>query len=198
MYSLINNSIYQTPNQDNNNLTSVLIPLNIKKTHLLSFSSNLSFDFYNWWYFNINTAAFYNKIESNDDLINIDSNNLSTQITVTNSFSLPKKIKFELSMEYNSPFTQGPYKTNNLFYLNMGISKSLLNNNMKISITGNDILKTYKFDNKSIITDQKSRIKQNFDTQWFRLNVIYKLNRGVKKDNSANDKIFEELKSRVK
>jgi hypothetical protein len=197
-YSIINNTIYQTPLQDNVTLNTILTPLNIDKVHSLSLNANLSFNITKWWYFNINAIGFYNKIYSNENSNNIDSKNLSTQLVTTNSFSLPKDIKFELFTDYTSPFIQGPYKTNNLFSMNASVSKSFLNNNMKVSIIGNDILKTYNIKNRSLIDNQKFNINQTFDTHWIRLSIVYKFNKGIKKGSTPNDKTTEELKARVK
>ncbi|QTE21835.1 outer membrane beta-barrel family protein [Polaribacter cellanae] len=197
-YSLINNSIYQTPIQNNATLNTILTPLNIDKTHSLSLNANLSFDLTKWWYFNINAIGFYDKISSSNDAINIASDNFSGQIVTTNSFSLPKNIQFEITTDYVSPFIQGPYKTDDLFSMNASLSKSFFDNKMRVSIIGNDILRTYKINNNSIIVNQISNIFQRFDTHWIRLSLVYRFNKGIKKGSATDDKTTEELKSRVK
>lgn len=198
-YSLINNAIYQTPIQDNMTLNTILTPINIDKKHSLSINSNLSFNFTKWWYFNINAIGFYDKISSSNNTININSNNFSGQFVTTNSFSLPKGIQFEIVTDYISSFIQGPYKTNDLFSMNASLSKSFFDNKMRVSIIGNDILGTYKVKNTSIIKNQMSGIEQTFDTQWIRLGILYKFDRGLKKKSSQDtDSTLEDIKSRIK
>ena len=196
-YSLINNSIYQTPIQDNVTLNTYLTPLNIDKIHSLSVSANMTFNLTKWWFFNINAIGFYDKIISSEGTLPIHSKQWTNQYVTINSFSLPKKLKFELSTDYVSPFIQGSYKTDNLFMINVSMSKNI-NDNLKFSITANDILKTYNVKNISLIENQSSRMNQSFDTQWIRLSLFYKFNKGLKKENIINDENNEELKSRVK
>ena len=195
-YSLSKNEIYQTTVQDNTNNSIILTPYNIDKSQTLTFNTNLTFKLFDWWNLNFNGILFYNKISSDEPKIN--QKNLSAEIVTTNTFSLSDKIKFELSSDYVSPFIQGPYKTSDLFLINAGISKSFFNNMLKISLTGNDILKTYKIKNESIIDNQVSSINQNIGTHWIRLNLTYKFTRGLEKKSKEQDESVDEIKSRVK
>lgn len=197
-YSLTNNSIYQTPYQENTNLSSFFMPINIDKMHSISFSSNLSNEITKWWYFSVNAILYFNKVNSSSDNINIDSFNWSGQFVTTNIFSLPKKIKLEITSDYTTPAIKGPYKTLDLFSLNASVSRSFFENNLRISIIGNDILKTYNVNNYSIIENQNIKINQFFDTHWVRLSIVYKFNKGIKKNSLENDKITDEIKSRTK
>lgn len=197
-YSIKNNEIFQTPIQDNQTTSTILTPTNIKKGNSLSLSSNLSFDLFNWWNLNFNGVVFYDTIKSENNDLKINYSNWTSQLTTTNLFNLPKKIKLELTADYISPFIQGPYRSSYLFSLNTSINKSYLDNKLKIAIIANDILRTYKTKNTSIIENQTSTIFQNFDTRWIRLSIIYKFNKGIKKENSENDNLSGEIKSRVK
>ena len=197
-YSLTNKSIYQTPYQENTNLSSFFKPINIDKMHSFSFSSNLSNEITKWWYFNVNAILYFNKVNSSSDNIIIDSSNWSGQFVTTNIFSLPKKIKLEITSDYTTPAIKGPYKTLDLFSLNASVSRSFFENNLRISIIGNDILKTYNVNNYSIIENQNIKINQFFDTHWVRLSIVYKFNKGIKKNSLDNDKITDEIKSRTK
>jgi iron complex outermembrane recepter protein len=197
-YSIKENEIFQTPIQDNQTLSTILVPENIKRGNSLSLSSNLTFDLFKWWNLNCNGVLFYDTVKSENSNLNINSSNWSSQLTATNLFNLPKNIKFELTADYISPFIQGPYKTNYLFSLNTSVSKSFLDSKLKIAIVGNDILGTYQIKNTSIIQNQTSNIVQKLDTKWIRLSIVYKFNKGIKKENTESDKLSEEIKSRVK
>lgn len=195
-YSLSKNAIYQTATQDNTNNSIILSPYNIDKSQTITFNSNLTFKLYDWWDLNFNGILFYDKIHSNTP--KISQKNISAQLVTSNTFSLSKKIKFEVSTDYVSPSVQGPYKTSDLFLLNTGISKSFLENKLKISLIGNDILKTYKIKNRSIIDNQISSINQNIGTHWIRLNLIYKFTKGLEKKSKEKDEYIEEIESRIK
>lgn len=194
-YSVDKNQIYQTPIQNDEDNSTILTPTNINKSNLLSFSSNLSFQPAKWWELNVNGIFSYNKLS--DSILNIASDIWSGQLVTSNVFSLPKTLKLEFAADYSTPFIQGPYKTRDLFTASLGISKSFLENKLKVSLVGNDIFRTYTVKNRSIIENQISSIVQNFDTHWIRLGIVYKLTKGIKKESSKTDKLTEELKSRA-
>ncbi|GEN70126.1 MULTISPECIES: outer membrane beta-barrel family protein [Chryseobacterium] len=195
-YFINKNQIYQTPIQDNDNTSTILTPINVNKSNSLSFSSNISLQPLKWWNLNLNGIILYNRIS--DNTININSSIWSGQMVVSNIFSLPKTLKLEFTTDYRTPFIQGPYKTQDLFTANIGISKSFFDNKLKVSLVGNDIFRTYTVKNTSIIENQISNITQNFDTHWIRLGLVYKLAKGIKKDGTSTDKLSEELKSRAR
>ncbi|WP_237732375.1 outer membrane beta-barrel family protein [Flavobacterium sp. UGB4466] len=197
-YSINKNEIFQTPLQNNEILSTILTPLNIKNGNSLSFSNNSTFDLFKWWNLNFNIVMFYDTIKSSDDFLSINSYNWSNQFTTTNLFTFPNNFNLEIVNEYISPFIQGPYKTNYLFSLNSSISKTFLSKRLKASITANDILGTYKLKSTSIILDQYSFIFQKFDTKWIRFSITYKLTKGIKKQIIEADSINEEIKSRTK
>ena len=197
-YSINKNQIFQTPIQDNLTNSTILTPLNIKNGYTLSLNSNATFDINKWWNLNINGIIFYNKVISETNNLDINSKIWTAQLITTNQFKLPKKITFELVTDYISPFIQGTYKTDNIFSLNASINKSFLDNKLKVSIVGNDILKTYKVKNTSQIENQVSTISQRFDTHWIRLSVVYRFYKGIKKDNAQDDNLSNEVKSRVR
>ncbi len=197
-YSINQNQIFQTPIPNNQNLSTTLTPYNIKRGNSLSITSNLTLDFFSWWNINFNGIVFYDSIKSNDNNLIINASLWSGQVSVTNEFSLPKRIKSSLVTDYVAPFIQGPYKTDNIFSLNASISKSFKDDKMKISVIGNDILRTYKFKNTSIIENQISNINQRFDTNWIRLSVSLKFNKGLKREPMETDKSVDDIKSRIK
>ncbi len=197
-YSVNQNQIFQTPIQNNQNLSTTLTPYNIKRGNSLSITSNLTLDFFNWWNLNFNGIVFYDSIKSSDNNLKISAALWSGQVSVTNEFSLAKKLKAGIVTDYVAPFIQGPYKTDNIFSLNASITKSFKDDKLKISVIGNDVLRTYKFKNTSIIKNQISNINQRFDSNWIRLSVSFKFNRGLKKETVETDNSLDDIKSRIK
>jgi hypothetical protein len=197
-YSYNENQIFQTPIQNNQTLSTVLTPINIKKGNSFSANSNLTFDITKWWNFNFNGQLFYDNIQSNTNDLNINRSLWSNQITTTNQFKLPKNYKFEIFSDYTSPLIQGPYKTNNIFSVNASISNTFFNKKLYVAVVANDILGTYKVTNNSIVDGVTSNIKQTFDTKWIRLSLVYKFFSGIKKDNRPTDELTNEIKSRLK
>ena len=141
---------------------------------------------------------FYNKVNSNSDLLVVNSKNWSTQFTTTNQIKLPKKYVLTFTTYYISSFIQGPYKTDDIFLLNASISKSFFNNSLYASLTASDILNSYEIKNTLNNADDFVTINQNFDIRWIRLSLTYRFKKGINKSSAINDKSVEEIKKRIK
>ena len=81
--------------------------------------------------------------------------------------------------------------------MNASISKSFLANKLRISLIGNDILGTYKINNRLNNDLQNVLTKQTFDTRWIRLGLVYRFDKGLKKNNIETDKTVDDIKNRV-
>lgn len=195
LYSYSKNGIHQIIQQNNLDTSTLLSPYNIERAETITLNSNLTFHPYKWWELNLNGILFYDKIRSSSPYIS--QNNFSSQIVMSNIFSLPNKFKFELSTDYLAPSIQGAYKTNTLFLVNAGVSKNFLNNKLKIAIIGNDIFKTYRIKNTSIVKGQLLSIHQNIGTHWIKLSVSYKFSKGIEK-KSKTENHLDEIQSRIR
>lgn len=196
-YTFNKNQIFQTPILNDSTNVTTLKPINIKKGQSISFSNNSSFKLFKKLNLNVNTVLFYDKIKTNQDDIEIDSDNFSYQITLNSSYKFFKDYTFNVVFDYLSSFIQGPYKTDEIITLNASISKSFLANKLRISLIGNDILGTYKINNRLNNDLQNVLTKQTFDTRWIRLGLVYRFDKGLKKNNIETDKTVDDIKNRV-
>jgi hypothetical protein len=177
--------------------TTVLKPLNIDNGKSVSFFNNSSFKLFKKLNVNTNIVFFYDKIKANQDNIEINSDNFSYQFTVNSSYKILKDYNFNLVFDYIAPFIQGPYKTDEIITLNASISKSFMENKLRISLIGNDILGTYKINNRLNSDIQNVYTKQTFDTRWIRLSLIYIFDKGLKKNSIETDKTVDDIKNRL-
>lgn len=194
-YHSSKNEIHQTVIQNNDDNSVILSPSNIHSVKTFTLNSNITYEPFQWWNLNFNGNFYHISIQS--DTPKISRQNIAGQFVLSNIFSLPNKWKLELTSDYTTPTIDGAYKTDGLFMLNAGVSKNFLNNKMKIALVGNDILKTYKIKNTSIIQNQVSSTLQNIGTHWIRLSLTYKLSKGIEKKTKDIDTEVEQLKSRV-
>jgi hypothetical protein len=197
-YTFNKDQIFQTPIQDSNNSTTILKPYNINNGNSISFNYNLTFDVIKNWNLSLNGNLFYIYVKSYYDNLNINATNLSNQLSITNQINLPKNIKLEIAVNYNSATLQGPYRTKDILSFESSISKSFLNKKLKVSFIGNDIFKTYKENYTSIIENQRSILKHQLNTNTLTLSIVYRFSKGLKKDIAEDDNLSEEIKSRVK
>jgi iron complex outermembrane recepter protein len=196
-YTLNKNQIFQTPILNDSINTTVLKPLNIDNGKSVSFFNNSSFKLFKKLNVNTNIVFFYDKIKANQDNIEINSDNFSYQFTVNSSYKILKDYNFNLVFDYIAPFIQGPYKTDEIITLNASISKSFMENKLRISLIGNDILGTYKINNRLNSDIQNVYTKQTFDTRWIRLSLIYIFDKGLKKNSIETDKTVDDIKNRL-
>lgn len=196
-YTLNKNQIFQTPILNNSTNTTVLKPLNINNGQSISFFNNSSFKLFKKLNMNTNTVFFYDKIRASQDDIEINSDNFSYQFTVNASYKFFKDYNFNLVFDYISPFIQGPYKTDEIITLNTSLSRSFSENRLRISLIANDILGTYKINNRLNNDIQNVLTRQTFDTRWIRLSLVYRFDKGLKKNNIETDKTADDIKKRV-
>lgn len=197
-YSSTKNGIYQAYLKEGNNPLTIITPINVDRINTMSLNSSLSFDFTNKWSFSISGFIFLDRIYSRGSNLDIDDKKWSTQFSVSNYWKLPLGINMESILDYQSSFIQGPYKTAPFYTLNIGVNKDFLEKKLRISIVGNDILKTSKIYNNSIIHNQNIKIEQKLDNRWIKLSIIYKINDGKNKRIDISDENIDNIKSRIK
>ena len=196
-YTLNKNQIFQTPILNDSINTTILKPLNIDNGQSVSFFNNSSFKLFKKINVNTNIVFFYDKIKANQENIKINSDNFSYQFTVNSSYKFFKDYNLNIVFDYIAPYIQGPYKTDEIVTLNASISKSFMENQLRISLIGNDILGTYKIKNRLNNDIQNVHTEQTFDTRWVRLSLVYRFNKGLKKNSIEIDKSADEIKKRI-
>ena len=198
-YTLRKNQIFQVPLL-NDDFQSCITPINLKTGSRFTFSTNFPLNLFKWWQVNINGILFYdNNSLSENDLLTVKNHSWFSQSTILNQITLPWKVNLSFSTNYISPFIQGPYKTQGLFWLNASLQKHFLKKKLEISLTANDILNTYEINSTLSTESTYFRQHQNFDNRWIRLSLSYQLKRGLKKSSKAHDKtLLEQIKQRVK
>lgn len=65
-------------------------------------------------------------------------------------------------------------------------------------MVGNDVLKTSKIFNNSIIYNQNIKTEQKLDNKWIKLSITYEFNKGKNKNIDISDENIDSIKSRIK
>lgn len=198
IYSQNRDAIYQTHIHNKATLSSMLTPVNIDKIHSIIFNANLSFNMLKWWSLNANINLFRDSIKSNDNAQNINTQSWAHQWAITNRFSLPAKINLTSGFDFISDFIQGPYKTTSFYGLSLGINRNFMNNQLRFSLTANDVFNRKEIKNHLLAQEQSYFSRQTFDSRWIRLSLTYIFDKGTKNNTSYDEDTVDKLKSRLK
>jgi len=134
-----------------------------------------SFDLQNWWKLNSNIILRRETQELQEIILKRNS----ATVQVNQLFSLPKKYTVNLNSTYISNRIAGNIVFSETFFLNLGLQKNFLDNNLNLKIAWNDIFNTNKMNGKIYYNDGSIAIlDQVRQTQTFNISAVYKFNIG--------------------
>jgi len=149
--------------QDDAELTGIASNINIDNSYnyngTISFQKQLA----NWWRMFSSASLFYNHYKSDFDGSKIDQGVASFRINTSNTFSLPKGFKMELTGFFQSPSATALGRNDTFYIFNSGVQKRLFKK-LNTRLTFNDI-----FDS-SRATGSTSFENQNLDFSFRRKN----------------------------
>jgi hypothetical protein len=133
-------------------------------------------------------------IESNNKPVHL--NKPMPMVSLNNSLSLSKGFLLTLDMNYQGKgHVQNIYLTENIFRVNVGITKSFFKDQLSIAVKGHDLFKGKKDGN--LLYDSQMELYQlnRYDSREFELTVRYKFNsaKSKYKGTGAGDKEINRL-----
>jgi len=191
-YRRVENVISQLVNPIANNVIEYQ-PKNFNNSTDYGVNIDAPIRFFNWWN-SSNSLVFYNlQTDINDFKINQFSFFLKSMQTIS-----PKKLfDFDVLSMYSSPYVSANSKMGYVFYTDLGISKKILDNQLRLRFSITDIFNTAK---EQDVTDYKNtRIDfyQKRPTRTFGLSLSYNFSSGKKFKNKKIEQSNEEEKSRI-
>lgn len=144
---------------------------NLGTTDNINLSVSLNIPVTKWWTSNNTINAWRNIIDGMylDEPLKFRKNSLS--YNATNTFTLPKGFKAEVSGSYHSPLIWGLFEIKSQYQINFGIQKNILKDNATIKLNVNDIFRT----NKSVVNILYGNIDASVNNRWEsrRLNLSF-------------------------
>nr|MBS9768769.1 TonB-dependent receptor family protein [Flavobacteriaceae bacterium] len=115
------------------------------------------------------------ELESNKKLMKF--NKILPFASLNNSFRLPKQFLFTLDASFQGKGNvQNIYLTENVFSVNLGLTKSFLNDNLTIELKGHDIFKGQKNGNLLYNRQMYLNALNRWDSRKFEFTIRYKFN----------------------
>ena len=166
-------------------------PLNCVNYFSTGWSETWLFDKFPWWNSYNNVVVYYMRKKANIPEAHPVMEIVSGKIYTNNDFALNKKKTFMLNAGffYEFPYLAAYNRIDALYILNAGIKLLFFNENITLSLTANDILRT-NHSKSNLISNNIRYIYDNYgDTQNLRLFISYKFgNRNLRttKHNMSN------------
>lgn len=147
-----------------------------------------------WWdvYFSVNASNSSFKGRDNS-FISITQNTFN--FYGQNTFSLPKKIKMEVSGWFSSPSVWGgTYRTKSLGALDIAVQKKIFKEKFNLKLTVSDVLFTAPWNGEFSNSDLIIVGNGGQDSRQFRVNLSYNFGNSNLKNTQRNSSIEEENK----
>ena len=162
--------------------------LSIAENYSINVSSPITLT--NWWGLNLNVTGYYARNAATQALI---LERFVYLANITTTISLPHNFKFEATGFYESPTLYSTFEVSPQYRTDIGITKSLLNNQLRLKASLTDVFNTYQF--KAHVQQPYVDLVNKWETQVFRLNISYLFgNKDVKatrKRSTASDDLLE-------
>ena len=90
-------------------------------------------------------AVYYNEYKILDSLGNFNTSQVAWNFNSTNTFTLPKDFKLELSGWFEAPNVYGIWRSKAMWSVNFGVQKSILKKKGTLKVNVNDIFASQRF-----------------------------------------------------
>ena len=170
-FNQIKDAITQVLEQDEASQTTFQTTTNLDRQRHYSLNLAAPLPITDWWVMNTNLTAYYNTVESTFSEGNIDKNLFSYMARMQNAFSLPKDYKIELMGMYMSPQLWGMFEIQEMYQVDLGLSKSF--GNLKVQGSIDDIFNIR--DNNVVIRqgDISTDVANKWESRVYRINLSY-------------------------
>lgn len=130
-------------NEETKVTTSTVLNIGTRKNW--SAEVTLPVDFTKWWNSNTNGSFFHNQYWIKDPKGDFTTKSLSWYFNSTQTFSLPKDIKIELSGWYEAPNVYGIWRSRGMWAANAGVQKTVLQKKGTLKVSVNDLFASARF-----------------------------------------------------
>ncbi len=175
---------------------SLISEQNIADARNISLNTSYNTDITKWWSIFTNGTLYNASYQSTLERDEIDVDVTAFNFYLQNNFLLPKGFRMELSGWYNSPSVWGgTIRMNEMWSMDAGLKKSILDDRCNISMSVQDIFKSQQWSGVSNYNGLEFNAHGGWDSRRFRVKVDFKLgNQNVKKVRNRSTGLEEESK----
>lgn len=172
---------------------------NLASLDTYNFNMNVPLTLTKWWSTSNNLTVFYNRFTS-PELFGaaFKSGKLSFNINSTQTLTINPTLSAEVSAYYNSRNIEGTASNRELYSVDMGLSKMLLNKKLSIKLAASDVFNTLRYVSRSKIPGQDYIYNAKEETRILRLTGVYHFGSSAIKGARKRNKGSEEEQNRAK
>jgi hypothetical protein len=191
-YTSTNDVLQQVFQQIDSINTTYVMQGNVAQLRNLSLSVSANTPVTKWWRTNIYTNVYYNHYKGNAGAGDIDFSGATFMTNISNQFTFKKGWNAEVSGFYRSFSNEGTMMINNMYAINLGVSKQVLKNKGTIRFNVRDILFTQQFSGYSKYANIDIDVLQARDSRVASLTFTYRFGKPLqntpqRKRGGAND-----------
>lgn len=177
-YSSTNDAFSTVLLQDDDDKTTTIIIDNLDKVKEFGFRAIVPLRLTNWWSMD-NTINFtHTSYESIIEETKLSSDLFSYSIQNQHVFNLSNGYKFELFGALYGPINVGQFVVQKQYWVDFGISKSLMNDRLSLSVNATDIFRTRILKTDVEFGNIDTGIEQYNSSQAIRLAIRYQFAKG--------------------
>lgn len=170
----------------NDVMTEVLLTDTARKTIFISVQNLAKQDAYNmnasypvtitkWWNTNNNLTVFYNRFQTPDLLgAPYSSGKLAFKLNTNQTIKLNSSTKLEWAGNYEAKQVYGTLLIAPRYGIDLGASKSFMNDQLNIKFAANDIFKLQQSKITSTLPSQRYVVNERWESRIFRLTCTYR------------------------
>ncbi len=161
-------------------------PINLANQDRSGFEFNANYAPFKWWKLNGNFNFFQNKTTGNYTYTlnnssqtvfeNFDNTAYSWFAKLSSKVTLPFKIDWQTSAQYNAPQNNAQGKSLGVFYANLAFSKDVLKDKATITLNASDILNSRKRITETNLPTVNSYSEMQWHTRQINLTFTYRFN----------------------
>lgn len=173
---------------------SVMTTKNVANQAVYNLGVSYAFSFSKWWEIYSNLEFSNSSYKGNDvNFVSITQNNFNCY--ASNTFSLPSKIKLEVSGWFSSPSVWGgTYRTKSLGSLDLAIQKKILHDKFNIRMAISDLFYTSNWKGDTQFGEVLITANGGYDSRQFKINLSYNFGNSNAKSTLKKTGIDEENK----
>jgi outer membrane receptor protein involved in Fe transport len=161
-------------------------PINLATEYRFGFEFTLNYSPYKWWRLNGNfnffrneTIGEFNYINSEEELININLDNVATSwfARINSKVTLPYGIDWQTNATYNAPQTTAQGKNLGVLSANLALSKDILKDKATIAFNVSDIFNSRKRIFETNLTSVISSGEMQWRERQINLSITYRFNK---------------------
>lgn len=191
-YSRTENTIAQFVNPIANNVIEYQ-PRNFNNSSDYGVTFDAPIKFFKWWTSNNSVVLFHLATEINDFKVD----RYSAYAKSIQTFMLKNLFDLDVFANYNSPYVTANSTMGYIFYIDLGLTKKMINNQLRLRLSASDIFNTFKEQEFTDYQGTKISSYQKRPTRTIGLSLSYSFSAGKKFKNKKIEQSNEDEKNRI-